>query len=234
MTELQVVGRALSVERLRPLAVALQAELERVEIARAVEYAGQLDSYDPDTMNDADNESLIERGLAMRQAHDRLHEAMRGVLGWFEDWGRLVRGRCSDLGTLYQGVKDAKAIVIRYRGAKEQRARQAQAKAEAASRAAAADAAQDGGAEPPPAEVAPDEQMPGNVVRAGTAAATGRKVVRFRVTDIAAAARAYPHLFTLNETAAKLELKAAMARDPKAVLVGIEHWHEDSVAFSSR
>jgi hypothetical protein len=214
----------------------VQAALQVDLVVAAQEYALTLSTFTPESMTDADDTSLVDRGTVISKALKKLTEDRTEIHRGFDELKSKTTRRMSDIIiTLTAAKAEAGEIYTRRQRMKREAAERQQEQARLAAEAAATAAAEDSSSAPapPPAEV--PVEVPKNRTEGAVGTATGRKgPAKFKVLDWALVAQHYPHLLLLDEAKARVELRAAQIKDPAATLAGLEFWHPESVSFGAR
>lgn len=220
---------------------AIALALSDEQIAEAMTRLDAIDTYDPDVMTEADDISLTDLGTVLSAALKRAKDEEQRITAPILEGVEQIRAKFRPTRTaLTLAIDKARALIATYRGVARRRAETAEAERQRAAQAVLEAQRKASAVDLPAVEdaVAPgmfDAPAPANVTRGALGTSTGRKnPARFEVLDLAAAVVAYPHLFTLDEAKARLELRALQARDPAAKLTGIRHWYPESVSFGTR
>lgn len=219
----------------------MSTALERVEAALKVDLvlaaqqaAARVVEFDPATMTDADEARLADAGTIVTKAIAKIEAEKKEITQpAYHAWKQLIALVDAKAKPVLDALTKARA---EYADLYRQRQRiklEAAARAEREAREVEARAAADG----VPAAVEP-VVPPRGTVAGGIGKATARRgPAKFKVTDLQAAVKAYPHLFVLDEAKARVELRAARVRNPDlgaTGMTGLEWWEPELTAFGAR
>ncbi len=228
----------------------MSTSLEKVQsalsvdlVVAATEKIATLDLYDPESMDESDEVSLVDTGAVVTQAIKRLEDQQAELVRPLNDHVALIR---SKFAPTLNALKAAKAkiggpggLLNQLREVKRARAEADRVAQASAAAAAAAASREDDGPEIPAAETVVPEVR--NTVKGGIGKVTGRRTPKAKLAKVTWVAANLPHVLELNSAAALSEYRAVLARhrgDEKAAIAwmaerGIEVYHVESSSFGT-